>query len=163
MTHSAHLVSSSMVERVSPRRAPEEHFLASFTRLLNTHRVDFLVVGQQAAAFHECPTFEHYADLIVLPTADNIRRLTLCLIDFGFGHLGISARDFTGRAALTLGRAPHQIDIMTYVPGVEIEAAWSRRVMGTFGTVPVPFLSRLTRPRSANPGAGPRAAGADLD
>jgi hypothetical protein len=114
----------------------------AFLRLLNAYGVDYLAIGRHAVAFHGCPTLAHDADLVVLPAAENVRRLLLCLIDFGFGYLGISAKDFTGNATVTLGRAPRQLELMTYIAGLDLGEAWARRAAGTLATVPVHFIDK---------------------
>lgn len=52
------------------------------------------------------------------------------LDDFGFGELGLTARDFDriGRV-VQLGYPPHRIDIITTIDGVDFDEAWPRRVM----------------------------------
>jgi len=142
MTHPAQLTMQAPVTRAIPLRAPEAPPFPAFLQLLNAYGVDFLAVGRHAMAFHGCPSLVHDADLVVLPHAENVRRLVLCLVDFGFGYLGVSAQDFTGNATVTLGRAPRQLDLMTYIAGVDLEAAWARRVPGTLAAVPVHFIDQ---------------------
>jgi hypothetical protein len=142
MTHPAELTMHAPVERAIPLRAPEAPPFPAFLRLLNAYGVDFLAVGRHAVAFHGCPSLTHDADLVVLPAAENVRRLVLCLTDFGFGYLGVSTKDFSGNATVTLGRAPRQLDLMTYIAGVDLGAAWARRVPGNLATVPVHFIDK---------------------
>ena len=46
-----------------------------FCALLNEHRVEFVVIGAFALAFHGAPRFTGDLDLLVRPTAENARRL----------------------------------------------------------------------------------------
>lgn len=142
MTHPAQLATHPMVEKAVPLRAHAEHLFPAFLRLLNARGVDFLAVGRHAVAFHGCPSFEHDADLVVLPMAENVRRLVLSLRDFGLGELGVNVKDFAGNATVTLGRVPHQVDLTTYIAGVDLETAWARRVPGILASVPVHFIGQ---------------------
>ena len=113
-----------------------------FLRLLNAHSVDFLVLGGHAVSFHGYPRFTHDIDLFVRPALDNATRLINTLREFGFGALGVTAADFTVPVTVVLGRAPEEIDPMTYVKGVPLDEVWAERVEGVVDTVPVFFISR---------------------
>lgn len=51
------------------------------------------------------------------PEPENAGRLLLALQDFGFGAVDLTAADFTRPVTVALGRAPHQIDLMTFIKG----------------------------------------------
>lgn len=114
-----------------------------FLRLLNAHRVDYLVVGGHAVSFHGYPRFTHDVDVVVLPQKENADRLIQTLDAFGFGTVGLEASHFLKDATIVLGRAPHEIDIMTYIKGVDINQAWERRVAGILDTVPVSYIAKV--------------------
>jgi hypothetical protein len=113
-----------------------------FLRLLNAHRVEFLVVGGHAVSFHGYPRFTHDIDIFIRPSLDNARRLLEALQDFGFGTLALTAEELTAPVTVVLGRAPEEIDLMTYVKGVDLDQAWANRVDGEIDTVPVHFISK---------------------
>lgn len=113
-----------------------------FLRCLNARRVDYLVLGGHAVSFHGYPRFTHDVDVFVRPVLANAERLLGALHDFGFGAVELTAKDFTLPVTVVLGRAPYEIDVMTYIKGVDLEAAWSDRVEGILDTVSVHFLSK---------------------
>jgi len=113
-----------------------------FLQCLNAREVRYLVVGGHAVSFHGYPRFTHDVDVVIVPEADNAERLLLALRDFGFGSVGLSSNDFTRPVTVALGRAPHQIDLMTYVKGVDVASAWSNRVAGHLDGVEVQFISK---------------------
>jgi len=43
---------------------------------------------------------------------------------------------------VALGRAPHQIDLTTYIKGVDVSQAWERRVSGLLDGVSVSLISK---------------------
>jgi hypothetical protein len=61
-----------------------------------------------------------------------------------------------------IGVPPSRIDIMTSVTGLEFDAAWSRRIMATFGDIVVPVLGGQDL-RAAKRAAGRLKDLADLE
>jgi hypothetical protein len=110
---------------------------------LNAQSVKALIVGGYAVAFHAKPRFTKDIDLLVEPDPDNALRLLRALSEFGFGALGLGVEDFTtpGRV-VQLGMAPNRIDLMTAIDGVSFADAWSGRVSGHFGAVPVFYIGK---------------------
>jgi hypothetical protein len=113
-----------------------------FLRLLVTHEVEFMVVGGHAVSHHGYPRFTHDVDVVVEATLENGRKLLDTIEAFGFGGLGITASDFARDVTVVLGRAPQEIDIMTFVKGVDLKEAFLRRSWGTLDGVSVPFIGR---------------------
>lgn len=53
--------------------------------LFNAHRVDYLIVGAHALAFHGAPRYTGDLDLLVCPDAENARRVLRALEEFSVG------------------------------------------------------------------------------
>jgi hypothetical protein len=113
-----------------------------FLQLLNARSVEFLVLGGHAVSFHGYPRFTHDIVLFIRPTLENGGRLVEALHDFGFGSLALTAEDFTVPVTVVLGRAPEEIDLMTYVKGVDLDDVWAERVPGIIDTVPLFFIAK---------------------
>ena len=62
--------------------------------LLNTHKVDYMIVGAYALAFHGAPRYTGDIDILVKPDEVNAQRIMAALDEFGFGSTGLSAVDF---------------------------------------------------------------------
>lgn len=115
--------------------------LNEFVALLNLRKVDYLVVGGYAVAFHGHPRFTGDIDFLVRATADNAQRLLAVLREFGFGSLNLSLEDLTTEGRVVqLGRPPNRIDLLTRISGVTFEEAWAGRVSGNLGAHRVDFL-----------------------
>lgn len=69
--------------------------LREFIELLNSLRVEYIVVGGHAVAFHGHPRFTGDIDFLVRPSRDNADRLIDAIERFGFSELSLSAGDFT--------------------------------------------------------------------
>jgi hypothetical protein len=111
--------------------------------LFNAHRVDYLIIGGYALAFHGAPRFTGDLDLFVHPTPDNAARIIAALTAFGFGSLGLTPVDFTTpERVVQLGVPPVRIDLLTSISGVSWQEAVAGRVRGSYGDVPVDFIGR---------------------
>jgi hypothetical protein len=111
--------------------------------LFNAQKVEYVIVGGYALAFHGAPRFTGDIDLFVKPDADNAQRILAALSEFGFGSLDLSENDFTSdENVIQLGIPPVRIDIMTSLSGVEWEKAEAGKVPGRYGDTKVYFIGR---------------------
>ncbi|MHC4517134.1 MAG: hypothetical protein ACYTAS_00970 [Planctomycetota bacterium] len=111
--------------------------------LFNAHKVEYLVVGGYALAFHGAPRVTGDMDLFVRPTSENAKRILVALSEFGFGSLNLVADDFTRPGnVVQLGIPPVRIDIITSVTGVSWEEADTGKTPGCYGDTAVFFIGR---------------------
>ena len=111
--------------------------------LFNKHKVEYLIVGGYALAFHGAPRFTGDIDLLVRPVCENAERILAALNEFGFGSLDLSENDFTTPGKVVqLGVPPIRIDIITKASGVSWEKADAGKVPGCYDQTPVFFISR---------------------
>ena len=111
--------------------------------LLNSHRVEYLLVGAYALAFHGAPRFTGDLDVFVKPDSANSRRLIAALTDFGFGSVGLSAEDFEKPdQVVQLGVPPVRIDLITGISGVSWDEAVDGSVNAELDGLPVRFIGR---------------------
>ena len=111
--------------------------------LLNSHGVEYLIVGAHSLAFHARPRFTGDLDILIRPTAENAAKIVAVLNEFGFAELGVNASDFTTPEQIVqLGRAPNRIDLLTSLTGVSIEEAFTTKVSAELDKLPVSFLSK---------------------
>ena len=111
--------------------------------LFNSHKVEYLIVGGYALAFHGAPRVTGDIDLFVHPAPENARRILAALAEFGFESLALSVDELTKPGMVVqLGVPPVRIDIITRVTGVSWEKADAAKVPGHYGDIPVHFISR---------------------
>ena len=111
--------------------------------LLNAHNVDYVIVGAYALAFHGVPRFTGDIDILVKPNAKNAESILAALKEFGFGSLDLGKSDFQQPdKVIQLGVPPVRVDLITSLTAVSWQQAYSGRVEGTYGDVPVYFLGR---------------------
>jgi hypothetical protein len=115
----------------------------AFIESLNSHGVEYVVVGAVALAHHGHPRYTGDLDVLVRNSAENTQRLGKALGEFGFGSLGLRTADFTDSyRVVQLGVAPNRIDLLTSLTGVTFDEAWAGRVVATVGETRVNFLGR---------------------
>jgi len=111
--------------------------------LLNAHKVQYMIVGAYALAFHGAPRYTGDIDIFVKPDRANAQRIMAALNDFGFGSAELSAPDFEAEGRIVqLGFPPVRVDIVTSITGVSWEEAVSGRVEGMYGDVRVHYIGR---------------------
>jgi hypothetical protein len=111
--------------------------------LLNSHGVEYLIVGGYALALHGAPRYTGDMDIYVKADQQNARRILEALHEFGFASVGLEMDDFTSPDQIVqLGVPPVRIDLITSLSGVEWEEASSGSVVTAYGGVPVHILGR---------------------
>ncbi|MBI2801612.1 MAG: hypothetical protein HYX63_15300 [Gammaproteobacteria bacterium] len=100
-----------------------------FVELLNSNKVEYLVVGAHALAVHGRPRFTGDLDLWIRPKRDNIENVLLALNEFGFASVGLTVEDFLApQAVIQLGYPPGRIDLLTAIDGAEFDPCYRRRI-----------------------------------
>ena len=111
--------------------------------LFNAHKVDYIIVGGYALAFHGAPRFTGDIDIFVKPDLENAQRILDALDEFGFSSAELTTADFDKPdKVVQLGVPPVRVDIITSLTAVSWEKASSGRLSGTYADVPVFFIGR---------------------
>jgi hypothetical protein len=109
--------------------------------LFNAHKVEYIIVGGYALAFHGVPRYTGDIDIFVKPDDENATRIMSALEDFGFGSVGLVAQDFERPGQVVqLGVPPVRIDIITSISGVSWKDAFSHRTAGQYGDIHVHYI-----------------------
>jgi hypothetical protein len=111
--------------------------------LFNAHKVDYIIVGAHALAYHGAPRYTGDMDILVRPDPENARRILSALNKFGFGSLGVTVEDLAlPDKVVQLGITPVRVDIITSITGVSWEDALAGRVAGTYGGLKVYYIGK---------------------
>jgi hypothetical protein len=125
-------------------------------RLLEKHRIEYMIVGGYAVAFHGYPRFTKDIDVFFRLTGENALRLRDALVAFGFREEDLPIEAFsTAGNVLTFGVAPTRIDLINEIDGVTYDEARPNVVRGRYGDVEVTFigLADLVKNKKATPRA----------
>lgn len=113
-----------------------------FISLLNLHKVDYMIIGAHALAFHGRPRHTGDLDVWIKPDEENAFKMLAVINDFGFGSLGISEQDFLKDNYITqLGYPPLRIDILNNISGVSFDEAYENKVDGEIDDLKVSFIN----------------------
>ena len=104
---------------------------------------EFLVVGAFALAAHGLPRATGDIDLWIRASADNSTRVWSALLRFGAPTHGLTATDLESPdIVFQIGVAPHRIDLLTSIDGVDFADAWADRALVNLEGVTLPVISR---------------------
>ena len=112
-----------------------------FCALLNDHRVEFVIVGAYALAFHGAPRYTGDLDILVRPTDENGARLLTAIAAFGFPTAAVTPQDIVhGNKVIQMGEIPVQLHVMSAIDGVTFDEVWDGRKAGRLGQQDVAFI-----------------------
>ncbi len=114
-----------------------------FFALFNAHKVEYVIVGGYALAFHGAPRYTGDIDVLIRAEKANAVRILAALSDFGFSELDLSEGDFSDPdRVLQLGMPPVRIDILTSLTGITWQEASTDTLDLDYGGVPVKVVGR---------------------
>ncbi len=93
----------------------------AFVELLNANKVEYLIIGAHALAFHGRPRYTNDLDVFVRGSDENLTALLGVLQAFGFGSLNLTAADFGPGLFVQLGVAPVRIDLTASISGLDFD------------------------------------------
>lgn len=113
-----------------------------FLKLLNAHRVEYLLVGGFAVSVHGYPRSTADMDIWVSRQRENAERLVACLRAFGFDSPDLDPTIFEDpRRIVRMGETPIRIDILSDIDGVKFEECKSRADSISVNGVMIPVIS----------------------
>lgn len=112
-------------------------------RLLEENRVEYLIVGGYAVAYHGYPRFTKDVDIFYSRTEVNVDCLIQALVDFGFPLSALDRQTMLEPGTITtFGVAPLRVDMLNEIDGVTYDAAETGRVRGRYGQQDVWFIGK---------------------
>jgi hypothetical protein len=98
--------------------------LRGFVESFHSHRVEYVIVGGYALAFHGHPRYTGDLDLLVRASRENAERVHQAIVSFGFASIDVSPADFVREGQVVqLGQPPNRIDILTSFPSTKCGTA----------------------------------------
>jgi len=136
-----------------PKRIPgTDNRVLRVCRLLNRHRVRYLVAGGVAANLHGSVRATKDVDLLVPRDARNMSRLLDALAGLPYGIAKeLDAEAMAAKPFTIIGDDP-RVDVLTVAATVKFDHAYPRRVTRRIGGVTVPYLNRDDLIRSKQTG-----------
>ena len=113
-----------------------------FLRLLNSHAVDYLLIGGYAVGYYGYPRTTADLDIWVAIRSDNAEKLVDVFHDFGMQAEEISPPLFMEPGNIVrMGVAPVRIEVLNDIDGVEFQDCLPRSATIEIDGVPVKLIS----------------------
>lgn len=117
--------------------------LKELFQLLNESLVEYVVVGGYAVAYYGFIRATKDVNVFYRNSEPNIERLMEAISQFGIARDMLSRHTFSEYGSIVrLGASPMMVEFINRISGVAFDDAWESRATGTYGGIPVPFLSR---------------------
>jgi hypothetical protein len=114
---------------------------SAFIESFNLNKVEYLIVGAVALAYHGFPRYTGDLDILVRSSPENAQRIEAALTGFGFDALDLKAADFVDSyRVIQLGLPPNRVDLLTSIDGVSFDEAWAGRVEADLGEIRANFI-----------------------
>ncbi len=113
-----------------------------FLQLLNSERIEYLLVGGYAVGYYGYPRSTGDLDIWIGSKPKNAEAIVRVVRKFGFAAAVISADLFlTKNRVIRMGVPPLQIDLLTTISGLEFADCYARRTVDVVDGVQVNFIS----------------------
>lgn len=117
-----------------------------FLKLLENHRVEYLLIGGYAVAYHGYPRATADMDIFIAVSRENAERMVAVLREFGFNIPELSEDLFSTdiHKILRLGVPPLRIEIMMSISGVEFSDCYEKRVEFKEGELTIKIIDKAS-------------------
>jgi predicted nucleotidyltransferase len=116
--------------------------LREFLKLLNSARVEYLLIGGYAVAYYGYPRATADLDIWVNVSDTNARKLVRILRNFGFDVAELTEELFLKSDRIVrFGEAPLRIEILTTISGVSFDDCFRRRARVRFDGLQINLIS----------------------
>lgn len=113
-----------------------------FLKLLNSQKVEYLLVGGYAVGYHGYPRATVDMDIWVARHILNAEKLVIVVKEFGFNIPELSGELFLKEnQVIRMGFPPLRIEIMTSISGVNFDECYAERVTELIEGVAVNLIS----------------------
>ena len=113
-----------------------------FLKLLNAHKVGYLLIGGYAVGFHGYPRATVDMDIWIAMNPANSQRIVTVLKEFGFDLPELSPELFLKEwQIIRLGVPPVRIELATTLSGVNFNECYAERVVDILDGVKVNLIS----------------------
>lgn len=120
-------------------RLPQD--FKDFLRLLNSHKVKYLLIGGFAVGYHGYPRATGDMDIWISIQLENAKKMVTVLEKFGFGIPALSTDLFLKKnQVIRMGMPPIRIEIITGISGVDFNECYQRKVIDVIDNVKVNII-----------------------
>lgn len=111
-------------------------------QLLNSKKIEYLVVGGYAVALYGYPRATGDIDIWIAISKDNALKIVEALREFGFAVPELKEELFLDKGKnIRMGTPPLRIEILTSIDGVEFPECYKNKNTVTLDDITINFLS----------------------
>jgi predicted nucleotidyltransferase len=134
-----------------------------FLKLLNAHKVEYLLIGGYAVSYHGYPRATVDMDIWISMNPDNADKIVAVLKEFGFDSSELSPEMFLKEwQVIRLGVPPVRVELNTMISGVDFDDCYAERVTDVLDGVEVNLIN-LKHLKANKKAAGRHQDLADLE
>jgi hypothetical protein len=113
-----------------------------FLKLLNSHSVEYLLIGGYAVCYHGYYRNTADIDFWIAVTPANAAKMVCLIREFGFDVPELSETLFLQKGRIIrMGVEPTRIEILTEISGCDFGECYAQRLDGMLDGVPVKVIS----------------------
>jgi len=111
--------------------------------LLNSKKIDYLVIGGYAVGYHGYPRATGDMDIWIAINEQNAIKMVEALKEFGFDLPELQKELFLiEQKVIRMGIPPMRLEILTSIDGVNFKTCFNNRIIADFGDFKVNFISK---------------------
>jgi predicted nucleotidyltransferase len=115
---------------------------SEFLKLLNKHKVKYLLIGGYAVGYHGYPRATNDIDIWVENSEENADKLVKTVKAFGFNEPKLSSELFKiKKNIIRMGRTPMRIEIILDIDGVEFTKSYEKKIIADIDGIKVNIIS----------------------
>jgi len=112
-----------------------------FFQLLNSYKVNYLVIGGYAVVYHGYPRATGDIDVWIAINPENAKKVFEVVKAFGFNDPDLSEDIFLKEnKVIRMGVPPLRIELVTSISGVDFKTCYTNRVVDTIDEVEINFI-----------------------
>jgi predicted nucleotidyltransferase len=113
-----------------------------FLRLLNSHQVEYLLIGGYAVGYYGYPRATADMDIWIATEPENAAKVVEVLQEFGFGVEDLTPDLFLkAEQIIRMGVPPVRVELLTTISGVSFEECYAARQIDILDGVEVALIS----------------------
>ncbi len=113
-----------------------------YLKLLNDHKVKYLLVGGYAVGYHGYPRATNDIDIWIEKSIDNADKVIEVIKEFGFNVPELQSKLFLQKKnIIRMGKEPMRIEIILNIDGVDFEKSYKKKITAKIDGINVNIIN----------------------
>ncbi len=112
-----------------------------YLKLLNDHKVKYLLIGGYAVGYHGYPRATNDIDIWIEKSEENANKIVDAIREFGFNIPKLTPKLFlTKNNIIRMGKEPMRIEIVIDIDGVEFDNCYKKKIIANIDGIKVNII-----------------------